>query len=64
MSVDVFLTLECIHLYILCNVHEREGAGIRERDNCCQKIIFVFLGFTFASGAYSISEEVAGFSPL
>ena len=43
---------------------EREGAGIRERDNCCQKIIFVFSGFTFAIGAHSISEEVAGFSPL
>ena len=24
----------------------------------------MFLGFTFAIGAHSISEEVAGFSPL
>ena len=43
---------------------EREGAEIRERDNCCQKTIFVFSGFTFAIGAHSISEDVAGFSPL
>ena len=35
--------------------------GDRERDNCCQKIIFVFSGFTFAIGAHSISEEVEGF---
>ena len=28
------------------------------------KIIFILLGFTFATGAHSISEEVAGFSPL
>ena len=28
------------------------------------EIIFVSLGFTFAIGAHSISEEVAGFSPL
>ena len=26
--------------------------------------IFVLLGFTFSIGAHSISEEVAGFSPL
>ena len=43
---------------------EKEGVGIRERDNCCQKIIFMFLGFTFATSAHSISEEVVGFSPL
>ena len=43
---------------------EREDAGIRERDNYYQKTIFVFSGFTFAIGAHSISEEVAGFSPL
>ena len=43
---------------------EREGVGIIERDNCCQKIIFVFLGFTFAIGAHSISKEVAIFSPF
>ena len=43
---------------------EREGAGIRERDNCCQKIIFMFSGFTFSIGADSISKGVAGFYPL
>ena len=26
--------------------------------------IFLYLGFTFSIGAHSISEEVAGFSPL
>ena len=34
----------------------------RERDYCCQEIIFVSLGFTF--GDDSIFEEVARFSPL
>ena len=28
------------------------------------EIIFLSLGFTFSIGAHSISEEVAGFSPL
>ena len=28
------------------------------------KIIFIILGFTFAIGAHSISEEITGFSPL
>ena len=41
---------------------EREEARIRERDYCCQEIIFMFLGFTF--GVESISKEFAGFSPL
>ena len=35
----------------------------REREQL-SKIIFILLGFTFATGAHSISEEVAGFSPL
>ena len=48
----------------LGHMSEREGAGIRERDNCCQKIIFMFSGFTFSIGAHSISKEVVGFSPL
>ena len=43
---------------------EREEAGIRKRDNCCRRSSLCFLGFTFAIGAHSISEEVAGFSPL
>ena len=46
------------------HMSEREGAVIRERDNCCQKIIFVFSGFNFTIGAHSISEEVVWFSPL
>ena len=41
---------------------EREEVGIKERDYCFREIIFMFLGFTF--GVDSISEEVAGFSPL
>ena len=42
---------------------ERGSAGISERDQLSE-IIFMFLGFTFSIGAQSISEEVAGFSPL
>ena len=41
---------------------EREVVGIRERDYYYREIMFMFSGFTF--GADSISEEVAGFSPL
>ena len=36
---------------------------MREREQL-SKIIFVSLGFTFAIGAHSISEEVVGFYPL
>ena len=36
----------------------------RERENKLLEIIFMFLGFTAAIGAHSISEEVVGFSPL
>ena len=36
----------------------------RERENKLLEIIFMFLGFTTAIGAHSISEEVVGFSPL
>ena len=36
----------------------------RERENSCWKSSFLSLGFTAAIGAHSISEEVAGFSPL
>ena len=42
---------------------ERGSDGTSERDHLL-KIIFMFSSFTFAIGAYSISEEVAGFSPL
>ena len=42
---------------------EKGSAGISERDQMLE-IIFMFLGFTFAIGAHSISEEVVGFSPL
>ena len=42
---------------------EREVAHTREREQM-SKIIFVSLGFTFAFGVDSISEEVARFSPL
>ena len=41
---------------------EREEAGIRERVYYYWEIILLFLGFTFSVD--SISEEVAGFSPL
>ena len=36
---------------------------MRERDCCCVEIILLFWGFN-CFGADSISEEVAGFSPL
>ena len=42
---------------------ERGSAGTSERDQLSE-IIFMFLGFTFAASAHSISEEVVGFSPL
>ena len=42
---------------------ERGSVGTSERDKLSE-IIFMFSGFTFATGAHSISEEVAGFSPL
>ena len=44
---------------------EREVSHIREREReQLSEIIFVLLGFTFAIGAHSISEEDVGFSPL
>ena len=54
------LSIYHIHTHSLGCMSEREEAGIRERDYCCQEIIFMFLGFNF--GANSISEEVVGFS--
>ena len=44
-------------------MRERGQAHTREREKLA-KIIFILLGFTFATGAHSISEEVMGFSPL
>ena len=37
---------------------------MREREREAVEIICMFLGFTTAIGAHSISNEVAGFSPL
>ena len=42
---------------------ERGSVGTSERDQLSE-IIFMFLGFTLAIGAHSISKEVAGFSTL
>ena len=36
----------------------------REREKVWRSTSFLFLGFTTAIGAHSISEEVLGFSPL
>ena len=36
---------------------------MRKREQLSE-VVFVLLGFTFSIGAHSISEEVAGFSPL
>ena len=58
MSLSIYHT----HTHSLGRMSEREVVGIREGDFCYQEIIFMFLGFTF--GVDSISEEVAGFSPL
>ena len=43
---------------------EREVALSGEREREAMDIIFMSFGFTTAIGAHSISEEVAGFSPL
>ena len=40
---------------------ERGGACTSERENSCWRSSLCFLVFTFAIGAHSISEEVAGF---
>ena len=42
---------------------ERGSVGTSERDQL-SKIIFMFSGFTFSTGAHFISEKVVGFSPL
>ena len=43
---------------------KRGEALSSERENKLLDIIFMSLGFTVAIGAHSISEKVAGFSPL
>ena len=47
----------------LRRMSERESVSTSERDQLLE-IIFMFSGFTFATGAHSIFEEVARFSPL
>ena len=43
---------------------ERGGARTSERERIVVEDHLCVLGFTFAIGAHSISEEVSGFSPL
>ena len=43
---------------------ERGSDHISERENNYWRSSFLSLGFTATIGAYSISEEVAGFYPL
>ena len=58
------MSLSIYHIHTqLGHMSERGSVGTRERDQLSE-IIFMFLGFTFATGAHSIFEEVAGFSPL
>ena len=47
----------------LGRMSERGSAGTSEIYKLLN-IIFMFLGFTFVTGAHSISEEVVWFSPL
>ena len=44
--------------------HEGEDKLAQGREEKLSKIIFILLGFTFATSAHSISEEVTRFSPL
>ena len=45
-------------------MREEKLSQVRERENKLLEIISMFSDFTDAIGAHSISEEVAGFSPL
>ena len=45
-------------------MREEKLSQVRERENTLLEKIFMFLGFTASIAAYSIFEEVAGFSPL
>ena len=59
MSLSIYHT----HTHSLGRMSERgEALSVREREREVVEIILLFSGFTF--GADSISEEVAGFSPL
>ena len=42
----------------------QETLSVCEREIEAVEIIFMFSGFTTTTGAYSIYEEVVGFSPL
>ena len=61
MSLSIYHT----HTHSLGHMIERGEAlsGVSERTRCGDHL-FYFSGFTAAIGAHSISEEVAGFSPL
>ena len=48
----------------LGRMSERGSAHTSERENSYWRSSFLSLGFTAAIGAHSISEEIAGFSPL
>ena len=55
-----------LHIYSLTqlgHMRERGSARTSERDQLSE-MIFMSLGFIVAIGAHSISEKVAGFSPL
>ena len=43
---------------------ERGGSHTSEGENNCKILSLFFFVLTFSIGAHSISEEVAGFSPL
>ena len=43
---------------------ERGGSCTSEREKSCWRSSFLYLGFTAAISAHSISKEVVGFSPL
>ena len=59
----MILSIYDTHTHSLgCMSERREALSVRERDCFCRDIILLFFGFTF--GPDSISEEVAGFSPL
>ena len=60
MSLSIYHT----HTHSLGHMSEREVVLSSEREREVVEIIFMFSGFTTAVGAHSISEEVAGFSPL
>ena len=61
MTLSILYT----HTHSLGCMSERgEALSVRERETKAMEIIFMFLGFTAAIGAHSISKEVLGFSPL